>query len=117
MAAIGHIAPKLRRLLLMLSSDQPGEVVAAANAIGRALRANECDWHDLANSISAPVSSEQPEPADWHTLHAFCLRRRQLLRGRELDFVTDLADWHGDLSEKQEAWLLSIATRLRRAAA
>ena len=32
--------PRLRQLLLMLSSDQPGEVAAAAAAIGRALKAS-----------------------------------------------------------------------------
>ena len=33
----------------MLSSDKAGEVVAAAAAIERTLKAAACDWHDLAD--------------------------------------------------------------------
>jgi hypothetical protein len=38
MTSLAAITPRLRKLLLMLSSSQPGEVVAAANAIDRALK-------------------------------------------------------------------------------
>lgn len=36
-ASLAPIAGRLGKLVPMLSSDQPGEVVAAARAIGRAL--------------------------------------------------------------------------------
>jgi hypothetical protein len=120
-----HITPRLKQLLLMLSSDQPGEVVAAANAIGRALRASGSDWHDLvANLGSAPskVQSASPDRSqydidDWHALRDFCLEHRRLLRERELDFLTDLGDWQGRLTPKQTEWLRGIYARLKRAAA
>lgn len=48
---ISEIAPKLEKLVLMLSSDQAGEVVAAAAAIKRALRTAGADWYDLARGL------------------------------------------------------------------
>lgn len=45
----------------MLSSDQAGEVFAAAAAITRALKLAERDWHDLSAAItSVPVAQPQP---------------------------------------------------------
>jgi hypothetical protein len=112
MTPVSQIAPKLQRLLLLLSSNQPGEVVAAAAAIGRTLRAAGCDWHDLAAGISPAI-----EPMDWRAVRALCLKNRRLLRGRELDFVVNLGDWHGDLTNKQSHWLNAIYARIRRATA
>jgi len=51
MTALAPIAPRLRKLLLMLSSSAPGEVVAAAGAIGRTLKDAGADWHDLAGGL------------------------------------------------------------------
>jgi predicted nuclease of predicted toxin-antitoxin system len=39
---------KLPKLLKLLSSDNDGEVLAAARAIGRLLDSGEADFHDLA---------------------------------------------------------------------
>lgn len=57
---------KISKLLPMLSSDQDGEVVAAARAIGRALKAAKADWHDLAKAISAGVASEPQGKKAWY---------------------------------------------------
>jgi hypothetical protein len=50
--ALAPIADKLRPLIRLLSSDQPGEVVAAARAISRTLKGAMLDIHALADGIS-----------------------------------------------------------------
>jgi hypothetical protein len=61
--------PTIRRvgqLIRMLSSDQPGEVTAAAHALNRALAAADLDIHKLADVVEAglrlPVPTEQQKP-------------------------------------------------------
>ena len=119
--------PRLRQLLLMLSSDQPGEVAAAAAAIGRALKAAGTDWHALANGLLA----EAPQPGGhrrndddrqdasdgWREMHEYCAQRTELLRPREQEFIESLGGWRGRPTEKQFAWLCAIYARLRRQAA
>src|SRR5262245_37012961 len=102
MAEIGpNIAAKLKPLLLLLSSDQGGEVVAAASAIGRTLKNAGCDFHDLAARLTASSSAktrqrEQPreetqhDASDWHAMHNFCLAHESQLRLREREFVMSL---------------------------
>jgi flagellar motility protein MotE (MotC chaperone) len=50
---ISSIAPKLSKLIPMLSSDNDGETVAAVRAIDRTLKAAKLDWHDLAKALAA----------------------------------------------------------------
>jgi hypothetical protein len=45
---LDQIAPRLKKLLLMLSSDRDGEVVNAARLIGSTLQNAGRSWHDLA---------------------------------------------------------------------
>lgn len=73
---------RLRLLLPMLSSDQDGEVIATARAIGRALKDAGRDWHDLAAAIGpapefrppsparrpAPAKPKRPRPTPWSKL-------------------------------------------------
>jgi len=56
MTALTTIAPRLRQLILLLSSSHPGEVANAAGAIGRTLRAAGSDWHALAEAIEPTIS-------------------------------------------------------------
>jgi hypothetical protein len=108
-------AERLEKLLLMLSSDQDGEVVNAARAIGRALRDSGSDWHDLASQLKNkpnPKPRDEHPPGDWRIMREFCLDRDRLLRPREREFVVRLGDWRGNLTEKQHAWLLAIYQRL-----
>jgi len=105
-----QIAPKLKKLLLMLSSNQGGEVVAAANAIERTLRDAGCGWHDLVGGLlTTPESkprqhrnTDGPRDIDWHAMLRFCTARTQLLREREQDFICKTGEasqltnsWHG----------------------
>jgi hypothetical protein len=105
------LTPRLRQLLLMLSSDRPGEVTAAAAAIGRALKAAGTDWHGLVDGLLTPW---QDAPDDWETIREFCADRCDLLRPREQEFIESLAEWRGRPTERQLAWLCSIYARLRR---
>jgi hypothetical protein len=115
--------PRLRQLLLMLSSDQPGEVAAAAAAIGRALKAAGTDWHGLANGLLAEAPGARQRrndddgrdaSDDWREMHEYCAQRTELLRPREQEFMESLSEWRGRPTEKQFAWLCSIYARLRR---
>jgi hypothetical protein len=55
---IADLAPALRPLVLLLSSDKPGEAAAAAGQIGRRLKRAGLDWHDLADALAAgPVNN------------------------------------------------------------
>jgi hypothetical protein len=45
-----QMSERLAKLVLLLSSSNDGEVVAAARAVGRCLREMDKDWHDLANA-------------------------------------------------------------------
>ena len=65
-AALAAIAPQLGKLVLLLSSSHDGEIVAAARAIDRVLRANGRDWHDFAQAL---CSADQ---RDWQDTLAFC---------------------------------------------
>jgi hypothetical protein len=121
---LAHI-PRLRQLLLMLSSDQPGEVAAAAAAIGRVLKAAGADWHALANGLLTEAlqpkarrwreNYDTEDAADnWRELHEYCEGRTELLRSREQEFIESLGEWHGRPTKKQLAWLCAIYARLRR---
>jgi hypothetical protein len=114
--------PRLRQLLLMLSSDQPGEVAAAAAAIGRALKSAGTDWHALANGLlaEAPQSSRarhtdnnNSDADNWREMLEYCAQRTEMLRSREQEFIESLGEWRGRPTEKQFAWLCAIYARLR----
>jgi hypothetical protein len=119
-----EITPRLKKLLLMLSSTQPGEVVAAAGAIGRTLREAGRDWHDLARGLLAEAPHPQPRPrrpppdpdedAAWRVMWRFCRERQGVLRSREREFIDSLGEWRGRPTETQRAWLSAIYARLRR---
>jgi hypothetical protein len=126
-ARLSGIAPRLKKLLLMLSSDRDGEVLNAAHLISSTLRASGRDWHDLAGVLTESPKTKthhqtsRPPPrdqdyagGDWHALREFCRQHDYLLRSREREFISNLGDWRGSLTEKQTAWLHAIHARLRR---
>jgi hypothetical protein len=87
MTGLDQIAPRLKKLLLMLSSDREGEVVNAARLIGTTLRDAGSDWHDFAAGLVTPAGKRQPPPPppphddvdDWRTMRARCLAHSYLL--------------------------------------
>jgi hypothetical protein len=115
------ITPRLRQMLLLLGSDQPGEVAAVVAAISRVLAKSGASWHDLVDRLDRPrpksksaTSDADDDFSDWRAMRDFCLTRRDRLRERELEFLQNLGHWRGDLTEKQAGWLAAINARLRR---
>ena len=112
-AALMPIAPKLAKLLPLLSSDQPGEVVATAAAIGRTLAAAGATWHDLAGAFTPdPIPTPPPMAGTSDTLTmAERLWSKADLTDWERRFVASLRDQlqrGRRLSEKQAVTLKKI---------
>jgi hypothetical protein len=122
-ASLNQIAPRLKKLLLMLSSERDGEIVNAARLINTTLRGDGADWHDLVAGLLTTRAATQSarngndHDLDRHAMREFCLQHLHLLRPREHEFIASLGDWRGSLTEKQSAWLSSIYARVRRATA
>jgi hypothetical protein len=123
---------KLAKLLPMLSSDRDGERIGAVAAIGRVLKSEKLDWHDLAAHVKAKPVQEQPQPkpqpqpqkGGWSEMDsddlvglieeirasgvAFNARAEGFLNsllGRARDYEEVF------LSEKQRRWLVSLAAK------
>jgi hypothetical protein len=115
---------KLGKLLRLLSSDKDGEVLAAASAIMRTLAAEGSDIHNLADTLCRPAAHRAEERAqrasasadctDWREVARECEAHIAVLNERERKFVNDMTGWRTTPSEKQQAWLLSILTKVRR---
>ena len=71
-----EVRARLRKLVPMLSSDQPGEAANALAAINRTLRAAGLDIHDLTDAVDsepepvAAVSVHEPDPMPAFHLYA-----------------------------------------------
>ncbi|RVJ23444.1 hypothetical protein [Sinorhizobium medicae] len=107
----------LGKLVLLLSSDHDGEIVAAARALGRALKKMGKDWHWLAGLIDGdhepPRQQRRRETVEDHQAAAEWLLKtvRQHLRENEIDFLETMQDWRGDPTPRQQAWLEKICRR------
>jgi hypothetical protein len=124
MSALAIVAPKLSKLIPLLGSDQPGEVVAAATAIHGLLKKAGCDFHDLVAIIEKPSPAarsrtdfHEPDRPEIHVMAEFCCRHMAILKDKERLFVQQMQrnaalGWR--ISERQEKWLADIYTKLRR---
>ena len=117
---------RLGKLIRLLSSDRPGEVVAAAGAINRALRAAGLDIHRLADVVersplvpgqTPPTPRDDSTAGDWRAMRRFCAGHDALLSAREKEFIADIKRWRGRLTPKQHDWLTAIYQRLQDEAA
>ena len=112
--------PQVGKMVLMLSSNQPGEIVAAANAIDRTLRNAGHDWHDLVRAIeigaatmTKPPRKGEPviEPVTEQDIARYVLGRQAELSAQERDFVRTIMKRmaYGDsITDKQSRWLKAI---------
>jgi hypothetical protein len=107
--ALATIAPRLRKLVLMLSSSHDGEVVGAARAIGRALADAGTDWHQFADAI---IRVDHLPNDNWRAMAQFCRGQAHRLTPREFDFINNIAMRGCEPSEKQWKWLRAIFARL-----
>jgi hypothetical protein len=117
---------KVAKLLRLLGSDKPREVVAAAAAPKRTLAAVGKDFHDLANAAEfgfkppAPPQQRQvtwgppsPRHDDWQSMAWFAFHRRFDLRPEDRGFIEDclLGTAFRETHDKVMSWHLE---RLRR---
>jgi hypothetical protein len=132
---------RVAQLTLLLSSDQPGEVAAAAHAMNRALDGAGLSWHDVAEVVriglsevlrargtstsggsrsSAPATSPAAPRApcdDWIGDFIFCSNNWDRLVGREADLMTSLQRLRQQgrhPSEAQLRWLQAIVVKVQR---
>ena len=118
MSTLAPIADKLSKLVRMLTSDQDGEVVAAARSINRTLKNAGLDIHVLAAAIErGNVASGTPNAPAWHSVACECAAHPEQLRSeKERAFVADMVVWtrfRGEPTERQAQWLRSIYLRVR----
>src|SRR4051794_34684636 len=111
------VTNQLATLVPMLGSDKPGEVAATVEAIKRRLKAADLDFHDLAKAIKSPAPSQsKPKQPSylWQVIARACLKHNEAFRlsPREVDFLGGMARWPTAPSEKQTAWLQTIAETL-----
>lgn len=127
-------APKLEKLLPVLGSDKPGEVVAAAAAITRTLEGAGGNWHDLAGAVMrgltapavpivVPKSRRARRRRETHTtvdpdtaqiLHAFATLGGRQMDAWARDFVASTHSLFlrtGTLSEKQRDKLAELVRK------
>jgi hypothetical protein len=112
---LAPIATRLGQLIRLLDSNRDGEVIGAARALGRTLRAAGADFHLLAETVehgTVPVDCGYARHwracADWIASNAM-----EDLNEREREFVSDLRYWGNEPTVKQEAWLRRIYDRER----
>jgi len=136
MNEFASIAPKLGKLLRLLSSNSDGEVVATVRAIQRTLEGDGFDGRaDRGSKRQALQRSRCPrnlstrrrsgfrsidaldEPT-WHEIALECAAHENRLFGeREKQFVEDMVRrtvHGGEPTEKQAAWLRKIYSRVRK---
>jgi hypothetical protein len=108
------LAPKLGKLLLLLSSNRDGEVIAAARAIDKVLRGAGCDWHDLITTVLPPATQSGSYPRSERSAIEWCFYHLHLLSSRDAHFIKGLKQQWTSLTDKQRAWLRDIVVRLER---
>lgn len=99
---------KVGKLIRLLASDKPGEVVAAASALQRTLQASGRDLHDVADIVEAglrPAAQPPraacwgpplPSPHDWVSMSWYLHYHRHQLRSDQAEFVADMLLGQGD---------------------
>ena len=123
--------PALARLIRLLATDVDGEALAAVRALGRVLKANRADFHDLAHLVEqapSPAPSggrtgtsrrdyfDEDAPVDWETMVAACVDEPERFSEREQQFLESMQDWRGEPTQKQLDWLTALFRRVGRAA-
>ncbi len=127
---------KLQKFVLMLSSENDGEVLNAARAIGKALTAEGLDWHWLATKLDAPkvmdetfvkyrqpsqaARQAEPEKKKSGKPHGLLIVLKELLKhlsemgDKEQAFIVDM---HARVlkfgagafvSKKQDVWIANL---------
>jgi hypothetical protein len=118
---IAPVATRLSRLIPLLASDQAGEVVATARAIGRVLAGKGLDWSALSLAMNEIQRlSFEPSPSEkLLTPFQMAVWCRDHVGGRldakDREFIASLIlqlSRRRSLSEKQRQWLKDIYAKL-----
>lgn len=119
------LPPRARILIPMLASDIDGEVINAVRALGRTLKAEGLDFHDLATGVSGaarpcPVCAERERARTQRKTkgsHAadlsWLLDQPYTFTPNEAEFLKNLTAWDGELTVKQAAWFQKILAKVR----
>jgi hypothetical protein len=101
-------ATRLVRLLGMLGSAHDGEVLNAARMADRFVRERGLMW----TQIIQPKPAEVTGADGWRTMARWNISNfGDELREKEAAFVGQMTTWRGMPTEKQQAWLKTIAER------
>jgi hypothetical protein len=117
MTSLAVVAPRIGQLIRLLGSDQDGEVVAAARALGRTLATAGQDFHDLAACVESPAAAQTARRADandWRTSARWLINSGAALTPKERAFVHQMASWPYEPSERQSQWLEALVERASR---
>jgi hypothetical protein len=117
MNALAPVAPKLAPLLRLLASDNDGEALAAARAIGRVLAGAGLDHHALAAALADPSPTDPAGASPAATMLRDLRARRACLTHYERRFIGDLIGRlavEGDLrlSHRQRRLLRELHCRI-----
>jgi hypothetical protein len=112
---------KVGKLLRLLGSDKPGEVLAAVTALKRTLESASLDVHDLAAIVEAGLRPAQqrpswgpPEPAadNWQSMAWFCRHHRHHLPEHHREFIEDLLLGRAQHQGRVTQWHLQELQRI-----
>ena len=112
------LSPRTQTLVALLASPNDGEALNACRALGKALRSEGMDFHDLARGfvvreriVEPPKERKaRPEVADLLAMGEMQFREA------EWEFLQSLNKWRGDFTERQSKWLADIRARASKAA-
>jgi hypothetical protein len=107
-----EIATRLAKLCGMLGSDHAGERAAAGHKAHALVQSLGLTWFDVIAPTPAP-RPVQPQTTGWRRMADYCLAHSQVLTPRETQFVSSIMSRRGELTERQENWLIDIYTRIR----
>jgi hypothetical protein len=113
---------RLAKLCGMFGSVHDGERATAAAKAGALVRSLGLTWRDV---IAVPAPGIAPRQAprswpvsrDWQRMAEFCRLRCWRLSERERRFIDSISRRQGELTEKQQSWLVDIYARLHCGAA
>jgi hypothetical protein len=113
-----ELGRRLGRLVFLLGSDEPANVLAAVNALGSALRAAGRDWSYLSRLVAEaePSNAVMEKSGSWVRAGEAILEAPGL-DGKERGFVEDMLErfnTYGDEfmpTEKQTKWFVALHRR------
>jgi len=141
MTLSAQVLIKVGKLVRLLGSDQPGELVAAVQALRRTLESAGSDLHNLAASIErgldghgygsqdleeaflagleegrkqGQASRPAPQVRTWHAVAMWLSRRLDRLDSKHHDFIRHMVDLmeHREPTMKQAGYLKGLFVRL-----